>query len=138
MGIKCGHAATHSITGLSINQIFAIANQRSRTYHAVDIPPSSPTIDIDASWVVRSKTSISANNKVGYLIRLSLCFAKAGFNVVIVCDGDARHHSKRATTSRIADSYRNKILYLKNQNRILILYSIALQVVQIQILKKKN
>ena len=125
MGIKCGHAATYSLKGLSLNQIYTIAKQRSIAYHAESVAPPSPTIDIDASWLVRSKTSISPSNKIGHLMRVSICFVKAGFNVVIVCDGDSRHHSKRATTIRIADSYRNRILFLKNQNRILHLYTTA-------------
>jgi hypothetical protein len=74
MGIKCGHQATYSLIGLGLNQIYDIAKQRSRTYYADVVPPPCPTIDIDASWVVRSKTTISPSNKIGYLIKISLFF----------------------------------------------------------------
>ena len=66
MGIKCAHSATYSITELSLVELFAISKQRSIECHAGNVPPPFPTIDIDASWVVRSKTSVSTWLKVSY------------------------------------------------------------------------
>jgi hypothetical protein len=68
MGIKCDHAATYSLNGLSMNQVFVIAKQQSINFHETDYIPILPTINVDASLVVRSITNISSLNKVNYLM----------------------------------------------------------------------
>jgi hypothetical protein len=98
------------------SQVFVIAKQQSIKYHETHDIPILPTIDVDASWVVRSKTIIAnSHNKVAYIIKIALCLANAAFNIVLVCNSDKRHHSKRATIKRTADSYNDKLTLLKIQ-----------------------
>jgi hypothetical protein len=52
-------------------------------------------------------------------------FCNAGFNVALVCDGNSCHHSKKATTKRVAYSYNDKISFTKNKNKILHVFTIA-------------
>lgn len=71
-----------------------------------------PTIYVDASLVIRS-FSCCVRSRVPQLLRVCCCLSRAGFNVVVVCDAETRHHSKRSTTRRSTEYLTNKINYMK-------------------------
>lgn len=105
MGIRGAHVLTHSISGVSVGELFQIALARKKKYlESINDNGNKiiiPTIDIDASWIYRSSTMI-IDNRISYMVNLACEFAKIGFNVVYVCDGSVRHHSKIATIDRIS------------------------------------
>jgi hypothetical protein len=113
MGITGAHALTYGLNNVSIELLFSMAaflfNQK------VHQSNRRPTLYVDASWIIRSCTTEA---RVGYLLRLCAQFVKVGFRVVVVCDGSTRHHSKRSTTKRLAEAYKNRI-YLHRNNTFL-------------------
>jgi hypothetical protein len=113
MLLKCFLSYTgvwhNSLNGLSMNQVFVIGKQQLINFHETDYVTILPMINVDASWAVISKTNISSHNKVNCLMHIELIFCNAGFNVVLVCDSDSGHHSKKATIKRVADSYNDRI-----------------------------
>jgi hypothetical protein len=72
---------------------------------------TSPTIDFDVSWMAQKHpgTVIDRAEKIKEIASL---LANNNINVVIVCDAEWRHHSKRASTMRQSTHYKNKV-YLK-------------------------
>lgn len=119
MGIRGAHTYTHSISGVSIGELYQLALSRKKANNQTvhdqnDNLDYTPTIDIDASWVYRSSV-ISIENRMLWMINIAIDLAKTGFIVVFVCDGSIRHHSKRATIDRksklqkfIIDGYLNR------------------------------
>jgi hypothetical protein len=92
-----------------LSTIFSIAlylyRKNNHLYHR------KPTIYVDASWILRSCTT---EDRVGYLVRLCSYLVSSGFNVVIVCDGSVRHHSKRSTIKRTSELYNSRIILHRN------------------------
>ena len=113
MGIKAGHTINYIINDLSLNDLIEIAKSRRKVSCDVDASLLSgpPVIDIDASWIVRRYMNVSDDCRINYLMKLCLLLLKEGCCVNIVCDGDKRHHTKRSTTKRLVDCYRNKMDY---------------------------
>ena len=115
MGIKCGHSINYTITNLRLNDIITITKFRlfeRRSFSLNNDELSSfPVVDIDASWVIRRIGNTSVAFRVTYLLQLCCLLIKNGCCVNIVCDGDRRHHSKRSTTKREVDCYRNRVDY---------------------------
>ena len=115
MGIKCGHSINYTITNLRLNDIITITKFRlfeRRSFSLNNDELSSfPVVDIDASWVIRRIGNTSVAFRVTYLLQLCCLLIKNGCCVKIVCDGDRRHHSKRSTTKREVDCYRNRVDY---------------------------
>jgi hypothetical protein len=105
MGINGAHALTYSVKSITIQQLFSIGLFLHNKYNNGMKRP--PTIYVDASWMIRQCSIESC--RIGYLVRLCHVLANAGFCITIVCDGAERHHSKRATTKRLAESYSSKI-----------------------------
>lgn len=107
MGIKGAHSFTHSISKVTIGELLQIAkgrkkcNNQSTAGVVADTIGARPTIDIDASWIFRS-TGIKLDNRLDWMMNLALELVRNGFIVVFVCDGENRHHSKRATVERKA------------------------------------
>jgi hypothetical protein len=106
MGIKYAHAYSYVIKDLDIDHIYHIACNRMQQHNIND---RTPTIDIDASWVARGKGSNAGRSRVEYLVSFALTFAKVGFSVMLVFDGNMRHHSKRATIQQQSEQQRNRI-----------------------------
>ena len=107
MGIKGAHFFTHSISNVSLGELYQISlsrklfNQQSTSGTTNDNFDDDiiPTIDIDASWVFRS-SSIVLENRLSWMMNIGVELAKVGFIVVFVCDESVRHHSKRSTIFR--------------------------------------
>ena len=108
MGIRDAHAYTHSVSGVSIGELYQIAlsrlKQNLQSTGASDeidnqINPNNPVIDIDSSWIYRS-TNIVIDNRLNWMISLGIELSKAGFIVMFICDGHFRHHSKIASIDR--------------------------------------
>jgi hypothetical protein len=108
MGIKYAHKYTHTIKSLTIDNLFTIASQllKKKNSDAVCLR-SSPTIDVDCSWVVRGFFKGDNDSRVRQLINFSIYLAQVGFHVNLVCDGAIRHHSKRATIQRQSEAQKN-------------------------------
>ncbi len=113
MGVKHAHKLTYSLDGLSLARVELIAQARFlevKSNRNVKISQmQQPTIDVDISWLYRSKGHIQEENRISYAINICLLFARVGFSVVLVCDGGQRHHSKRATIERHCKMYENTI-----------------------------
>ena len=116
MGVTSGSNIVYRITNLSLEDVLLIVRSRKKDLfpNIEDEIIPLPTLDIDDSWVIRSCNTISGS-QVGYLCRLALFLCHNGFDVVVVCDGDIRHHSKQATMKRMADCYRDTISIRKNR-----------------------
>jgi hypothetical protein len=91
MGINNAHKLTFSISKIDVGQLVTIGNARLKEKQT-----SSPTfrrlipsVDVDCSWVVRRQhRTAKYRARVGFLTRLSLALARAGFSVMLVCDGE--------------------------------------------------
>jgi hypothetical protein len=106
MGINGAHTLTYSIKCVSVQQLYSIGIYLYNKNHSAIIK-RPPTIYIDASWVIRQCNMEAC--RVGYLIRMCNLLVTNGFCIVIVCDGAECHYSKRATTKRLAESFKNRI-----------------------------
>ena len=104
MGVKHAHKLTYSTKGLSLSRVELLAHARYlevKNNKKIKVKRmQQPTIDVDISWLYRSKSNILEENRLAYVINICLLFSRAGFLVVLVCDGRSRHHSKRATIER--------------------------------------
>ena len=108
MGVKNGHALLYSIKNLSFSDICVISRYRNTLCYIKNKSRNSKTIiDIDASWLAfqANKSSTPAQ----FVVSICLLFAREGFEVVVVCDGKTRHHSKRSTIGRSFTNHSNKI-----------------------------
>ena len=125
MGVKYAHQLTHSIKGLSIGNIETIAKKRFVSSIYYDDKKSriqQPTIDVDVSWLYRSKNKIAEENRMSYIVDICLEFCRNGMVVVLVCDGSHRHHSKRASIERRAEMYNNMIQGLMHRSELMRLH----------------
>lgn len=104
MGIVGAHELSHSLKGLSIEDIynFCSYNRQQRE------DASQPTIDLDASLIYRG-SKLSVDNRMRQLMDICCQFASVGFIVVVVCDGPVRHHTKRASVQRQSVNFGNKV-----------------------------
>jgi hypothetical protein len=121
MGIKYAHQLTHSISGLSLSHVDLIAQEifKLKTTHNHHINHiQQPTLDVDISWLYRSKNKITQDNRLRCVINVCLEFVKFGFVVVLVWDGPISHHFKRASTERASQLYNNKLYFLDRINAI--------------------
>jgi hypothetical protein len=115
MGLKTGHQISYTINSVNLTSLYNVAFQLMQEKKIDDVFRANiPTIYIDASWVVRSMTC-SPQGRTAYFVRFCCCLSRAGFHVVVVCDGDKRHWSKRSTIKRKADSYYNKIMFMRKK-----------------------
>ena len=106
MGLKCGHVINYVVNDLSFNDILEIMKLRCLRRNHINGSVPIPTVDIDASWIVRKCISLNYDQRVVFLIQLSLLFLKSNCAVTIVCDNNKRHHSKRSTMQRMAQRHR--------------------------------
>ena len=121
MGVDGSHRSfSYILSKITLDEIISIARYRAKERHNNKRPTNFPVLDIDASWIIR-KLNGSFENRIGCLLRLSLVFVRLGFHIFIICDGEERHHSKRATSKRKADCYRNNIIFHSNRMRLSLL-----------------
>jgi hypothetical protein len=118
MGVNGAHTLTYSLPNIKSEQLYLIG---LFLYNKPQLQTKrTPCIYIDASWVLRQ---CSVEGRVQYLVRLCTHLVSIGFRVVVVCDGSVRHHSKRSTTKRLAESYTSKIALNKNNSFLISLIS---------------
>jgi hypothetical protein len=110
MGINGAHNLTYAVTKINLQQLFTIGVYLYNKYN-VSVLKRTPTIYIDASWIIR-KCHVECRE--GYLVRLCTVLAETGFQVTVVCDGPIQHHSKRSTTKRVAETYSSRIKLNRN------------------------
>jgi hypothetical protein len=92
MGINGAHELSHSVKGLTVQDVFSICSYIRQKQSL----PTRPTIDLDASLIYRG-SKLSIDNRMKQLVDISCQLSAVGFMVVIICDGATRHHTKRAT-----------------------------------------
>jgi hypothetical protein len=111
MGINNAHSLTYSLCNLKLGQLVAIANARlrERQEQSATFKRVTPSIDIDTSWVARRLLSGNMKVRVGHVCRVALCLAQSGLSVTLICDGEKRHDSKRATIKRSADTQQKRL-----------------------------
>jgi hypothetical protein len=122
MGIKYAHKLTHSIEELSFGNIETIIRSRYlRNLKNVGTNSrlQQPTIDVDVSWLYRSKRNIKEERRISSMMDFLLEFTRIGISVVLVCDGDTRHHSKKASIERRAKLYSNTIEGYITRNKLM-------------------
>jgi hypothetical protein len=115
MGIKVAHAITYSILNLNLTSLYNVAFKLFQNKKRDGVRRSNnPSVYIDASLIIRGMTCTAKARPLSF-IRLCCCLSRAGFDVVIVCDGEIRHCSKRSTIKRKAEAYDNKITFMKKK-----------------------
>lgn len=104
MGINGAHELSHSVNGLSIQDILTVClfirRQRGDS--------SNPTIDLDASLLYHG-SKLSVDNRMRQLMDVCCQLSSVGFTVVVICDGAVRHYTKRASVQRQAIVFANKV-----------------------------
>ena len=109
MGLKCGNTINFGINNIDFKCLLTIVKFRvSRRSSNIDV---RPVIDIDASWVIRRFCSYPLSMRLNYLMSMCMLFILDGCCVYIICDGEHRCHTKRATTKRTADLHRQSLNY---------------------------
>ena len=111
MGLKNGISYLHCLKNLTFVQLLEVARSRNRSNnnHNPNTTPTGPCIDVDCSWVVRKRMCIDVTSSVDYCLSIASSLSKEGIQVMLVCDGVIRHHSKRATVQRKAAVQRKKL-----------------------------
>lgn len=104
MGITGAHELSHSVRGLTLQDVYKICTFIRQQRNDND----RPTIDLDVSLIYRS-SKLSIDNRKRQFIDICCQLAAVGFAVVIICDGSVRHHSKRATVQRQASLFGEKV-----------------------------
>ena len=86
MGVKHAHKLTYSIEGLSLSRVELIAQSRylevKKNKQVKVNRMQQPTIDVDISWLYRSKSHIQEDNRISYVINICLLFSRAGFDLL--------------------------------------------------------
>jgi hypothetical protein len=113
MGIKYAHVYSYILTDLCANDVYRIAvarlEKRNNKIDDVRKHRKRPSIDIDVSLLIRNRGNPNIKSNSTYLINFATLLIDIGFNVMMVFDGNTRHHSKRVTSQRLADNKRKKI-----------------------------
>jgi hypothetical protein len=113
MGIKYAHAYSYILEQLSADDVYRVAFSRfehnNNKIDDVSKRRARPSIDIDVSLLIRTRGNSNLKSNSYYLIKFSNTLVQIGFDVMLVFDGESRHHSKRVTTQRIAECKKKKI-----------------------------
>jgi hypothetical protein len=119
MGIKFAHALTYVLNQIDLSQLFHLARCNRDKIN----PDRNPCIDIDCSLVVcnigAKNFNININNNAQYLVDFAMTFINIGFDVMLVFDGDVRHHSKRLTLQRASCCRRNQLNLVINKSKMM-------------------
>jgi hypothetical protein len=120
MGITGAHKAlTFWLTNVTLDELLTIATKRSHVEIENDIDRSmKPTLDVDVSWMVR-RSAAARKDGLEHTMRVCEQFVKIGFNVVLVCDGSERHHTKRATIKRSVNRYKKQLDMLEKRKKLM-------------------
>jgi hypothetical protein len=101
MGVKGTHDNTNVLYGHNFTLLVQLLRPRFAKHAHNNVVlknrSANPTIDFDASWVAHklSGTIIDHAEKIKCVAYL---FVTSGIDVVILCDGEKRHHLKCAST----------------------------------------
>jgi hypothetical protein len=116
MGIKYAHALTYGINNLSIKHLYDIATSQIPVDEQNRLTRQLPSIDLDCSLLIRTRGNNNVKSNTNYLISICSILKQHGFDVMVVFDGDVRHHSKRSTIQRRSknDQKRLELIMLKS------------------------
>jgi hypothetical protein len=109
MGIKYAHSLTYGINNLSMKELYDIAMTQIPVDNRNRYIRQRRSIDIDCSLLIRTRGNTNKNSNTTYLISFCRILKQHGFDVMVVFDGDIRHHSKRSTIQRRSDNDRKRI-----------------------------
>ena len=138
MGIANTSSLLYVIKGLSIKSIKSIINEvyyqnpnqaTSSSSNCTNVDHSKKYyVDVDCNWVAcnlggTKSPSEAASITCDFLVTI----ANYGFVVTPICDGECRHHSKRATIDRIAKREKSKLKAIDERFKLL---SVSQQLVQ--------
>jgi hypothetical protein len=116
MGIKYAHQLTYGINQLSLKDLYKVAMKRMPVDNQNRCTRQRPSIDIDCSLLIRTR----GNNNIGLNTKYLLDFCRVhqleGFDVMVVFDGNHRHHSKRSTIQRQSENDRKRIELIINKS----------------------
>lgn len=86
-----------------------VDHKRVEARTIIPVDRTRPRIGIDASWLYRKFLyKCNANSCLPLLIRFCCYFTLLGFDILLICDGSSRHHSKRATFEHRSTTKRNE------------------------------
>ena len=104
MGLKGAASILFHAKGITMTGLKRIARTRLAENEHIC------RIDVDCSWLGYKLARSSSDTDASMLTaEVLLLLAKAGFVVTPICDPPHRHHSKRASTDRIAKKERKRI-----------------------------
>ena len=117
MGIDNASLLVYAIKGLSILSIKKIvrhihfqSSTQTNTASNNHLDSDKIHVDVDCNWVAcQLGGTKSPNEAASITCDFLLTLAEYGFVVTPICDGVRRHHSKRATISRIAKREKSKL-----------------------------
>ena len=113
MGVKAAASILFSLKGVCLTALKNIARSRLQENNHLCF------IDVDCSWLGYKLGRKSNGNDASTLTaEILLLLSKAGFIVTPVCDPPHRHHSKRASTERIASREKKRIDSLVSRYKI--------------------
>lgn len=118
MGLKNSISYLYGLKKLSFLQLLEIARYQSMNNNNTN-ETRKPYFDFDCSWIVRKRMCIDVLSSVAYVLSLASCFSKEGIDVLLVCDGTVRHHSKRAIVHRKAAVQRKKVDLIISKGEII-------------------
>ena len=97
---------------LQSNQQGEHSDQRSKhQQQSTDCNNGRYCIDVDCNWVAYNLGGMvkQPDKAVSLTCNFLEVLARSGFRVTPICDGDLRHHSKRASIERVAEAQKAKV-----------------------------
>ncbi|MGH7955074.1 MAG: hypothetical protein ACREOZ_03855 [Gloeomargaritales cyanobacterium] len=97
MGVSNASKTLYTTSELSLDDLLVIGRHKREAMGR----KGRPKIDIDAS-VYGYKLARRPGGSIAAIVKIMTKLAMLGFDVAVVCDGDKRHHSKRASIEQTA------------------------------------
>jgi 5'-3' exonuclease len=119
MGIKYAHAYTYAINQISLDDVYNISLSNIPLDNDNKKIRNHPCIDIDCSLIVRCRGNTNIASNTQYLINICTIFQQKGFEVMLVFDGNERHHSKRATMKRQSEKHHKRIELILHKSELM-------------------
>ena len=106
MGLSTPSAFTYHLRNVSLRALLQIIRAR-----ITEDSPGPITVDVDCSWVAYKALGPTQppTRAPALVFEFMRALASVGFTVFPICDGDERHHSKRASTDRLAKKEKSRI-----------------------------
>ena len=112
MGVDQGAKFLYSVGNLSPVELNALLSRRCRLFSPTE---RKPRIAVDANLLAFRLFALSGNVLTDpaalaeRVLEFVSCFIGLGVDVLVVCDGPHRHHSKKATISRRTERHQLRV-----------------------------